>query len=734
MPISQEELDAWDAEADRKIQLEQIEKGITPEQFAQEERAKWRWSGSFPRGLWLTASDLAADFNTGITSLLGDDVQDAIASIGIGRSSKEIPRMGIAGAGAETAGQAMTMAAGAGALLSREAAIVSSKLLPTDLNPSMLRRVGADLMETIQRFPKAFLGAEGTGGMGAGMATEAAKQAGAPPEALPYIGLAGGAAGGVSPVVGANFTRKALNWSLSHVTPWLDKGKTLAAVRLQALAREPQVAANKVLAAPEGVPPGRASEDPNLMALEGRLLEDDPAMAAEFDAHLQKARQIAQQELRDMHGNLRQPGEWERSVIEKVAAPGATISPNADPQQMLRQARKSFAPVYNDFSGFPVKPHIETEAGEIPLDQVFKMSVQDEDVLASDSERKVAAKILQDEFSRIKPAADKDPTIDSSKLLFVRQMLRDKISDLTAKRQRGSHITARILSNAEASITKIFEQQLPDEALQSLTQIDDQYKLYRIVEQAVTTAGDKQLSPEALAQAVRQLAPRGAQDLRKAARAGRNIESVLNDTRAAKLMVQGQPGNVRQQVQSDFFHHIWERSLTKELDDGDAPFVSGERYFQHLVKYKETANALGIPKEEYNRALEIAKTIRMMEAKSPQALKESLESGPGTILQLMASVVGAKWGSHMAQLTGSKGGSLVLANFGSQRARRLLAMVHRDDATDVLIDATKNRELYAALLTKRTASVREQERAARVIAAWAGATFDPEEEGGGGGR
>lgn len=736
MPLSKEELDAMNAEADRKIQLEQIENGQSPADFAQEERAKWRWSGSVSRGIYLSAADLAADFNTGVTSLLGDDIQDALAGIGFGRFSYEAPRMGIIGSGAQATTQALGLAAGGAEMLTGKAFTQGAKLMAGDLNGgSMLRKIGADLAQTVKNYPKLFFGAEASGGFGSGAAMDAAQQAGAPPEAVPFAGIAGGLLGGAAPVGLVNFGRQAMNWSMRHVVPWFDDGEALAAARLQSLTHDPEGAAAKILKAPEGVTPGRASEDRNLMALESRIMEDDPNAAAEFAVTLDRARQIAQAELRDFSGNMRLPGEWERNVIEKVAAPGTVIK-LGDPQTMLKQAKKSFAPVYKDFSGFPIKPHVETEAGDIPLDQIFKLSVADESILAADSERQAAAKILQDEFSRIKPSVDKDPTIDSEKLLVVRQMLRDKISDLTAMRKRGAHVTARILSNAEAAITGIFKQQLPPEAMQSLSQIDEQYNTYRIVEQAVITAGDQKLSATAVAKAIRQLSPRGAQDLRKAARAGRNIDSVLDDPRSAKLMVQGQPGNVRKQIQSDFFHSAWERSVTKDLSDGAGPLVSGERYLQHLVKYKDTAKALGIPPDEYNRAMEVAKTIKMMEAKSPAALRQTLEEGPATFMQLMATLVGAKWGTHLSKIGpgGGMGSSLVMSQFMSQRARRLLATRFRDDASDLLIAATKDRKLYAALLTKTTAKAAEQDKAARVIAAWSGNVLDEDLEAGGGGR
>lgn len=722
MPVSKEELDAWNAEADRKILLEQIEGNITPEEFSKKERQKWRWSGSIPRGVWLTANDLAADFNTGITSLLGPTAQDWLSEIGIGRPYSQAPYMGIVGAGAEMAAQGLTMAATMGAGLTASTTMRGFGLLQTAQNPSLTGRIGADLARSIERNPGTFFAGEALGGFGSGAAMEAASGEGQLGEAA---GLLGGVVAGSLPMFGFNFGRRALNWSLSHVAPWLDGGETLAAARVQKLAADPIDAAAKARKAPAGVSPARATGDKNLMALEARILADDPASEAEFTEALERARQAASQELRDFNGSMRQPGEWERAVIQRVAADGTEIK-LSDPHAMLKQARKSFAPVYNQFEGYPVKPLLEVDEGDIPIDQVFKSASMDDTILASDSERLAARKYLIDELSRLKsPTGDKlDVTIDSGKLLFVRQNIRERVSSLTAKRDRGSHVTARILSNAEAAITKLFQQQLPGEALSSLQQIDNQYNTYRIVEQAVTTAGEKKLSPSMMGKAIREASPRTANDLRKLARAGRDVGSALNDPRSLKLMVQGQPGSTRKQIQSDYFHEMWQRSLTKEFDDGDSPLVSGDRYLHNLIAHKEAANALGIPKDEYNRAVEIAKQIKMMEAKSPQALRQTLEDSPATMLQLAATLVGAKWGTRMSQMGpgGGMGSSLVMAQFGSQRARRWMSTWFRDDATDILIKASKNKELYAALLTKSTAKVSEQERAVRVISAWMGPT------------
>ena len=105
-----------------------------------------------------------------------------------------------------------------------------------------------------------------------------------------------------------------------------------------------------------------------------------------------------------------------------------------------------------------------------------------------------------------------------------------------------------------------------------------------------------------------------------------------------------------------------------------------------------------------------------MDMKTPKQLDTLLTEGPSNILQLFATLVGAKSGQHMAGK--GIGSSLVLAQYFSKRARNTLGKIFGDEAQRILTAAHKDPELYAALLTRPTSPVKEQDKAARVINAW----------------
>lgn len=744
-PISKDKLtQALKLKAAARMRQEQEVSGLSPEEWTARERSEWRWSSGPTRGLIQTAADIAGDFNAGIFGLLGDTVQDALAEVGMGRRSAENPLMGpVLGTGLEIAGDTTTLALGGGAALAGKLASRGAPMLADagaqsigalragaglTQQEGILSRIGGQMGQAMEQAPGAMLGAEAMGGFGAGVGAGIAEQGGAP-EMQGLAALAGGTAAGVVPVVGLNFTRQAMNWSLMHLAPWTESGgKLYAARRLQSLAGDPGKAAKRVKESNSGLSPARATQDKNLLALEARVLEEDPRMTEEFAQALVEARKIAQTQLRNEIGELRVPGEWERAVIEKAAIPGTVIAPG-DTNKMLEQARKSFKPLYDEFKGYPVKTELETVNGPLPLGQVFKSSLIDPTLNASKSERLAAKRVLKDELSRITGASNKEEgTVDSSVLLTVRENLRDRISSLLATPDRGNHITARVLSNAEAALTQTLSQQLPEGAIGTMAQIDSQYRIFKVVEQAVYAAGDRPLSAQTLSQAVKSFAPpKQADSMRRMVRSGRNVETVIGKPDLAAKMVKGQDKATTSAVQNEFLDALWRKSLTNVASEDGEALVSGRRLLSALVNEKATAKALGISGERYTRMVNIAREIQAMEMKSPKALENLIEEGPTTIMQLFATLVGAKSGQRVAGH--GMGSSLVLAGFFAKRARGVLGSVFGDKAQKILVAAHRDPELYAALLVKPTDTAKKQERAARVINAWLypGAEFAAED-------
>lgn len=691
--------------------------GYTPEEWTQKQREKWRWSAGTTRGMLQSAQDLAADYNTGFFGLLGPTVQDALAEIGTTRPVGSDPYMGIPGKGAEVVGQGMGIAMGA--MRSMMSGGVRAGLA---LNATK-DGVGGTAAKTIQEMlrtagsnPAMFMGSEVAGGMAAGMSEQAVLNSGSP-NGAGIAALGGGLAGGAIPVVGLNFTRQAANWALLHLAPWTEKSGTLyAARRLQSLAENPDAAAANVKKGRKGVSPARRTQDQNLLALEARVLEDNPQMNMQFTEALDRARTIARQELRNEVGELRVPGEWERSVLQKAAAPGTVIE-GEDTYKMLEQAYDSFRPLYTEFTGYPVKPHLESNEGNIPFQHLFAASIQDPSILAAKNERTVAQKFLENEISRLnKGSLEIGATVDSGDLLVIRQNIRDRIRTLMSTPDRAANITARLLSNAEAGLTSALEQQLPGGALETLQQIDNQYRVYSVVEQAVFASGGRPLDPRVLSKAVRDsMPPSQSEDLQKVARAGRNVESVIGKPREAREMVRGQDPKTTAAIQSDFLGALWQRSLVNEVDDDGHRLLSGKRLLSALASEKETASALGIDKERYGRMMGIAREMQAMDMKSPKELDKLLTDGPSNIMQLLATMVGVHSAKHFKP---DGPGALVLAGFFARTARNRLAGLFGDEAQRVLIAAHRDPELYAALLVKPTSPVKEQDKAARVLNAW----------------
>jgi len=141
-----------------------------------------------------------------------------------------------------------------------------------------------------------------------------------------------------------------------------------------------------------------------------------------------------------------------------------------------------------------------------------------------------------------------------------------------------------------------------------------------------------------------------------------------------------------------------------------------------VTREADTLRAMGLSSTDVARMQHLANTAQMVQRQSPEQLSDMFADGPATLMELAAAISGAKWGQAASGAgpgpTGI-GSSLVLAQFGSRTTRRLLSTVFDDASTRILREASeptaRGRELYQALLTTPTASVREQERAAGVI-------------------
>lgn len=155
----------------------------------------------------------------------------------------------------------------------------------------------------------------------------------------------------------------------------------------------------------------------------------------------------------------------------------------------------------------------------------FEKAVADPSVLATDAERGVVRKFLDNELSLINKEA-KEGLVSSDALLKMRSNIRAAM----AKAAKGERFPeAELLSRAEEQLTGTLETGLPEKALNALRAADTAYAKYKPVEATVARAGDMPdgFTPAQLSQTLRQEMEKGAYarggggELRELAKAGR---------------------------------------------------------------------------------------------------------------------------------------------------------------------------------------------------------------------
>jgi hypothetical protein len=217
--------------------------------------------------------------------------------------------------------------------------------------------------------------------------------------------------------------------------------------------------------------------------------------------------------------------QYQAAVIQRGAAPGAPpIQPSGNIHDMLQQAYDSYAPLYQQAHGYPVRPSIvRTAGGDIPLDRAFTQAAQAPGVPRSLQQSENAW--LQDRLTQL----PRNP--QSEDLLQLRSDIRQRARNANLKTDTDSGHIANINSRAERSVSAALQSQLPPEPLRALASADSNYGNYKIIENAVAKSKDNLagLTPQKLSQSIYDSAAdpayaRGAGGpLRDIARAGTSV-------------------------------------------------------------------------------------------------------------------------------------------------------------------------------------------------------------------
>jgi hypothetical protein len=682
-----------------------------------------------PESFVKKANRYAQAINTGVFSILPPQAQRKLQEFGI-----TLPRQPEGGleAGLAGIGQAAPLAiGGVASLTAKTAAPWLSSVAQAGGIKGGVAKIGQDIAKFATQSPRAFWTAETAGAFGSGALPE---MVGADTTSEQMLAsLAGGVAGGLAPAAAPGVARRALE----TFAPFTKAGGELRAARqMQERAIDPELAARRALEAPEGVTPARATGEERLMAQEARLLEDaPPSVSQKVQEDLIKAQENLEQGMRSLYGRPRSEKEWERAVMERVAAPGAKIEPGTT-SRMLDDAYKSFDPLYEKAKNIS----IPTEG----LADTIKKSISDPDLLAGNAQRSLIRNWFGSQYNNFIKTRAADGVIDSGDLIELRSIVRGKMRDYGRATTEDSKQYRDILQNIEADLSKTLETQLTGEPLAALRTADSQYRQYKIVEDAVFRSGDGAFTPDRMAESIRMASSsksayaRGIdkteQELRLLAQAGRKVADVLGDPAAARALVRDFNSTQLRPIKASFIETAL--NATKSIDRTPGlegrQFVSGTDLKVFLNQNRATAKALKFSDDELKRLDRFANELIVMERKSPAAVAQLFGDGPATYVQLGATLLGARGGQKIAG--GGLGSSLVLASFLAKRARDNVARLTSDKATELMTQAITDKKLYAALLTKPTDSAKKVNAAVKTLNAWfinnfpeEGPSFDEEQ-------
>jgi hypothetical protein len=585
---------------------------------------------------------------------------------------------------------------------------VAAKGAQTALNqsPTVVQGLSKDILKTANEMPARFYGAEGLAAFGAAaMSDMAQKNEDAGPVATTMAELTGGLLGGLFAQTIPTGLRNARDAVMANIFPMTEAGgKIRAARQMQARAGGRNEEYAKMLEdRPSGISPARWIGDQRLMAQEARLLADNPDLDNLLKAEMEVAEKELRRSLTDDFGNPLSRADWERKVLNRVTPDSAKIT-GSQTDELLESAYQSFKPLYDTAKGQNINA---SKLEEGALD-----AVMDSSIIAKDSERMPIVKFLQGEIRAYTGKIDENGYIKSDHLLDLRHRIRDE----RRKQLKGGYLRdAELLGAAEAEITGRLENGLSNEAVKSLVEADSQYRLYKVVENAVYKAGDDQLTPQGLSAAIRggNLTSSGryargqdqtVQDLRNLALQGRDTSDLVQNPRAAERRVRGIDPEGLEAVQADFVKTL--SSNSRDAKD----------LIKQINQNKEVFDAIGFEKESLDRLKNIARGLEALERKPQAAVEHLFEDGPTRILELIFTLGGAKTGQRVSG--GGLGSGLVMAQYLANSSRQTLANLTADEAQRLMIDSVMNPVLYKALLTKNVTKSNAQREAGQALDAW----------------
>lgn len=595
------------------------------------------------------------------------------------------------------------------------------------------RRIGRDVVETKAKSPGSFIAAETIASAGAGAGTQMAEDAGIGETGQLVSGVGGGIVAGTVMAVprGLNALRQGIQSTLFPMTT--GGGEIRAARQMQTRAggaERAEILAERLKDMPEGMTPAQYLGDDLLLAQQQRIFQDDPELANRVANELSESKILLQNSLDEFAGTPSTRQDWEISILNSIVPEGTVIKRGAT-DVMLNQAYKSFRPLYDQAKGFdidivsasqgldiPLQPLADGSPRPLSISNIVTAASADQSVLAGNDARNSVYRWLNNLTTKYVDSV-KNGIIKSDDIIEMRSDIRNRIRQ--NDKVTGNQEYADLLEMAESNLTAILDNGLPEMATNILRGADLRYKKYKVYENAVYNVGDRPVTPESVSESIRtgMTAPsmyaRGVdpqtQQMRQIAMSGQDFDRLLNNPIDAQRMVRDMTPEQKKIAKADFAKILADRALAKSTEtlESGRQIMSGQTLLEDVYRNRTTLRAMGYTPKEIQNLAGMAKKIIQMQKKSPEAVTKLFEDGPSSLLELGATIIGAKQGQNLAGA--GLGSSLVLASYMTNRARRILSNLTSDQAAKIMTDAATDPKLYRALLTKsvqRPASGREQ--------------------------
>jgi hypothetical protein len=174
--------------------------------------------------------------------------------------------------------------------------------------------------------------------------------------------------------------------------------------------------------------------------------------------------------------------------------------------------------------------------------------------------------------------------------------------------------------------------------------------------------------------------------------------------------------DARRGLQSTLLEEILNVSAASFNDAGEIIYSPGK--LNNMIKtYLPALRATGMEREQIDRVRNIAEVFIRTKARGGTLPPDILKTQASSILEVIARWAGSHAGSFVAKGSGSQ---LVMAQAGSQRARKALAAITRDHVREVLVAAIDDPELYKSLLVgfDKAENIPEQKQALNYVLRW----------------